>query len=89
MHISSLLMAGVSISVMKGVMAFFIIFLFIFGALFMFSPDALAKMNQWGNRVLFQPRDSIPRSTLVGGMLIFLGIVMLVILFMLKAKVGG
>ena len=85
----SLLIARVNIAMMKGVLSFFIVFLLIFGALFLFSPAAIARLNKWGNKVIFQPRDNVDRSSLMGILLITLGIIMLAILLVIKAKTGA
>ena len=85
---TSLLIAAINILAMKCIMVFFIVFLLVFGTLFLFSPAALAKMNQWGNKVIFQPKDSVERSSFMGILMLLLGIVMLIILLMLKSKTG-
>jgi len=73
----------VNIPVMKGVLFFFCLFILLFGILFVFSPKTVARMSQWGNRILIAPVDSVPRSHTVGALLLILGIVMAFVWFVI------
>ncbi len=82
--IFSPLMTSVDVTMLKGILLFFSIFTLVFGALFSFSPDSIARLSRWANTVVFQPRDNLVRGKMVGSLLIILGIAMGAVLFFMK-----
>lgn len=73
-------MMAVNIPLMKGILLFFAAFTLLFGALFLFSPQTITKMTEWGNKVLFAPVNTVRRNGVLGVLLLVLGIVLIAIL---------
>jgi len=50
-----------------------------FGVLFLFFPEALIKLSEWGNRLVFTDHNAVAHRKVVGSMLLVVSVFMLLV----------